>query len=99
MIDRHKINLSLFAVDVPEAAKEFDTDTQAITYSPPSRGMEVVKAAYIKGIESALSEILAHMEEDDFILALDGIRRGAEALEGIDKSLKAIAEHMGPGYA
>ena len=98
MIDRHKINLNLFAVDVPEAAKEFDTDTQAITYSPPVRGMEVVKAAYIKGIESALSEILAHMEEDDFILALDGIRRGAEALEGIDKSLKVIAEHMGPVY-
>ena len=91
MCDRRKIDLNLFAVDVPEAAKEFDAEAQAITYSPSARNMEVVKTAYIKGIEATLSEILAHMEEDDFILALDGIRRGAEALEGINESLKVIA--------
>ena len=90
MKEHYEMNLNLFAIDVPETAKELSEEEQKIIYTPSEKIIAAIQAAYLHGIEAHASEILAHMEEDDFILALQGAARSADHLESIDKTLKSI---------
>ena len=91
---KHKMDLNLFAIDVPETVKEFNEDNEKLWRVPDAKSSELFQAVYLKGIEERISEMLAHMEEDDFILAMNAIRFSENHLEGIDNSLKSIAKSL-----
>ena len=91
---KYKMDLNLFGIDVPETVKEFNKDNEKLWRVPDAKSSELFQAVYLKGIEERITEMLAHMEEDDFILAMNAIRFSENHLEGIDNSLKSIAANL-----
>ena len=90
MKEHYKMNLNLFAIDVPETVKEFNEDNEKLWRVPDATSSELFQAVYLKGIEKSIDEILAHMEEDDFILAMNAIRFSENHLEDMKDTMKSI---------
>ena len=90
MKEHYKMNLNLFAIDVPETVKELSEEERKITYTPLERISAAIQAAYLQHIEENTSEIRVHMEEDDFIRMLNAAPYNSGLLESIDKTLKSL---------
>ena len=98
--NKHKYNLQLFSVPLKEAMKEMSQEAGTSFNMNPGR-LEQVKAAYLKGIEDDLYEVLRKMEEDDFLHALQGVHfmstdleKMVERQESIDADLKDISKKL-----
>lgn len=101
-MSKREMNLQLFAVDVPTATREMNKEIADRIYGTPSNNsLFVYQAAYLKGIEEDLCEVLRRMEEDDFLHALQGVHfmsndleKIAKKQEDIDADLKGIAKKL-----
>lgn len=100
-MSKYGMDLNLFAVSLEDAANEISKEECRISYIPGEKTTGLVQAASLQGIEKSIDEILAHMEEDDFILALQGIHfmqndleKVAKRQESMEASLKSIAESL-----
>ena len=91
---KYKIDLNLFAIDVPKTVKEFNEDNEKLWRCPNGESAELFQAVYLKGIEGSVSEIAARMKKEYFHFMAQGELRNAEALESIDVTLKDIAESL-----
>ena len=98
--NKHKYNLQLFSVPLKEAMKEMGQEAGTSFTMNPGR-LEQVKAAYLKGIEDDLYEVLRKMEEDDFLHALQGVHfmstdleKMVERQESIDADLKGVIKKL-----
>ena len=99
-MSKYKYNLQLFSVPLKEAMKEMSQEAGTSFNMYPER-LEQVKAAYLKGIEDDLYEVLRKMEEDDFLHALQGVHfmstdleKMVERQESIDADLKDISKKL-----
>lgn len=87
--NKYKCNLQLFSVSLKEAMKEMSHEAGTSFNMNPGR-LEQVKAAYLKGIEDDLYEVLRKMEEDDFLHALQGVHFMSNDLEKLVEKQEAI---------
>lgn len=99
--NKHKYNLQLFSVPLKEAMKEMSREAGTSFNMNPAGTLEQVKAAYLRGIEDDLYEVLRKMEEADFLHALQGIHfmstdleKMVERQEDIDADLKGVIKKL-----
>lgn len=99
-MNKYEFNLQLFSIPLEETIQEMSREV-GTSFILNQGEVERVKAAYLKGIEDDLYEALRKMEEDDFLLALQGIHlmsndleKMAKRQESMDASLKSIAESL-----
>lgn len=88
-------------ISLKEAMKEMSREAGTSFNMNPGGMLEQVKAAYLKGIEDDLYEVLRRMEEDDFLHALQGVHfmstdlgKMAKKQEDIDADLKDISKKL-----
>lgn len=94
MKEHYKMDLNLFAIDVPETVKELSEEERKIIYTPSEKITAAIQAAYLQYIEENTSEMRAHMEEDDFIRMMDAVPYNSKLLESIDSTLKEISKTL-----
>lgn len=88
-------------ISLKEAMKEMSREAGTLFNMNPGGMLEQVKAAYLKGIEDDLYEMLRKTEEDDFLHALQGVHFMSNDLEkmvkkqeDIDADLKGVIKKL-----